>query len=96
VNPPTSKFNVAFFFKEAHRFKKRETGVMPKFIDSIVASKIVISFPMKSMSTHNQLSLKYKETLYKYAEEHGYPLAIFKFGNEMFYIIEKRLPGGQK
>jgi len=87
INPPTTRFCAAFFFKEAHRFEKRQPGVMRGFLDSINADKIVVSLPLQSLGTGSGLSPKYEKNLYEYAVENGRNFESFTHGNEVFYII---------
>ncbi|MCL2361827.1 MAG: hypothetical protein FWC73_08460 [Defluviitaleaceae bacterium] len=89
IHPPSIHFDVAFFFKEAHRFEKRQPGVMSEFLDSIKASKIVVSLPLQSLGTSSGLSPKYEKTLYEYTTEHGWSFESFTHGNEVFYIIDR-------
>ena len=87
IEPPSISFDAAFFFKEAHRFEKRQPGIMCGFLDSIKASKIVVSLPLQSLGTGSGLSPKYERTLYVYATERGWAFDSFVHGNEVFYII---------
>ena len=89
IHPPSIHFDAALFFKEAHRFEKRQPGVMCAFLDSIKASKIVVSLPLQSLGTSSGLSPKYEKTLYKYTAEHGWSFDSFSYGNEIFYIIDR-------
>jgi 16S rRNA (guanine(1405)-N(7))-methyltransferase len=76
--------DVVFFFKEAHRLEKRETGAFLRLLKSINADKIVVSLPIKSLGTQNLLSSKYQETI-----EGHYDHESFECGNEVFYVISK-------
>jgi len=87
TDPPSIHFDVAFFFKEAHRFEKRQPGVMRAFLDSISASKVVVSLPLQSLGTSSELSPKYEKTLYEYTAERKGSFDSFTHGNEVFYII---------
>ena len=89
IHPPPIHFDVAFFFKEAHRFEKRQPGIICEFLDGINASKIVVSLPLQSLGTSSELSPKYEKTLYNYAIEHGWSFDSFTYGNEVFYIIDR-------
>ena len=91
VHPPSIDFDVVFFFKEAHRFEKRQPGIMCAFLDSIKASKIVVSLPLQSLGTSSELSPKYEKTLYMYATQYGWSFDSFTHGNEVFYIIDKNV-----
>jgi len=89
INPPSIHFDVAFFFKEAHRFEKRQPGIMCTFLDNINASKIVVSLPLQSLGTSSELSPKYAKTLHEYATKRNRSFDSFSHGNEVFYIISK-------
>jgi len=89
IDPPSIKFDVAFFFKEAQRFEKRQPGALPDFLDSINASKIVISLPLQSLGRRNQMFLKYEKIFTEYSEKSNWSLDDFTFGNEVFYIIDR-------
>lgn len=88
IHPPSIHFDVAFFFKEAHRFEKRQPGVIGGFLDSIKASKIVVSLPLQSLGTSSELSPKYEKTLYEYTTNRRWSFDSFTHGNEVFYIMD--------
>jgi len=89
IHPPDIHFDVALFFKEAHRFEKRQPGVMSAFLDSIHASKIVVSLPLQGLKTNSELSPKYEKILNDHTIKHGWLFDRFAHGNEVFYIIDK-------
>jgi len=89
THPPSIHFDVAFFFKEAHRFEKRQPGIMCTFLDSINASKIIVSLPLQSLGTSSELSPKYGKILYEYTTGHRWSFDSFTHGNEVFYILDK-------
>jgi len=89
INPPTMRFDTAFFFKEAQRFEKRQPGALPDFLDSINAAKVVVSLPLQSLGNRLQLFTKYEKILGEYSEACGWVLDDFSFGNEVFYIIDR-------
>jgi len=90
INPPTITFDVAFFFKEAQRFEKRQPGALPNFLDSINAAKMVVSLPFQSLGNGRQMFPKYEKILSEYSEKHGWHLDDLIFGNEVFYIIDRQ------
>ncbi|MCL2285022.1 MAG: hypothetical protein FWC32_01500 [Firmicutes bacterium] len=89
TNPPPEEFDAAFFFKEAHRFEKREPGVLPNFFDSVKAHKIVVSVPLQSFGTHCEIYKKYEKIFCEYAEKRNLHLENFFHGNEVFFIIDR-------
>jgi len=89
IDPPPEAFDVAFFFKEAHRLEKRETGATIKLIGSINAKKFVVSLPVFGMNGGNRLSPRYGEDIRAYADANGYAVETMEYNNEMFYVIDK-------
>jgi len=54
VNPPTQHADLGLFFKEAHRFEKRQPGCNQAFWDSLKVSCLAVSLPARNLSgTHN-------------------------------------------
>ena len=89
VNPPPDEYDVVLFLKEAHRFEKRQPGVLPSFLDCIKAAKIVISLPLQSFGTHCQIYQKYEKIFLEYVEKNAWLLEKLFLGNEVFFIIDK-------
>ena len=89
INPPPVNFDVAFFFKEAQRFEKRKPGALPDFLDSIKASKIVVSLPLQTLGRRGQMFPKYEKILNEYSEKRSWVLDSLSFGNEVFYVIDR-------
>jgi len=87
TSPPHMHFDAAFFFKEAHRFEKRQPGSTVQLLDGINAAKKVVSLPMQSLGTASDLSPWYEKTLREYASGKGVDFSSFTFGNEVFYVI---------
>ena len=91
TNPPDIKFDVAFFFKEAHRFEKRQAGIIVDFLESIQASKVVVSLPSQSFGRNVYMLPKYERIIREYADEHGWGLDSFEVEGEMFYVVDRAL-----
>ena len=89
TNPLLEEYDVALFLKEAHRFEKRQPGVLPGFLDSIRARKIVVSLPLQSFGMHIQIYPKYEKILCEYTQSHGWPLEKLIVGSEVFFIIQR-------
>jgi len=89
TNPPAINFDVAFFFKEAHRFEKRQPGIIVNFLKSIQASKVVVSLPTQSFGRNINMIPKYEKILSDYSHEHDYELDTLTYGNEIFYFITR-------
>jgi 16S rRNA (guanine(1405)-N(7))-methyltransferase len=80
VNPPTVEADVAFFFKEAHRFEQRRRGCNHEFWQQIHARHLLVSLPKTEQ--HRRLV---QETIA------GLPWQIheIEFENEIVFCIEK-------
>jgi len=89
TSPPEIKFDVAFFFKEAHRFEKRQAGIIVDFLESIQADKVVVSLPTQSFGRNIHMIPKYEKIIEDYTNERGWGLDSFEVGGEMFYIIDR-------
>jgi len=50
VNPPEEDADVAFFFKEAHRFEQRQHGCNHAFWQSLKVRHLVVSLPVANLS----------------------------------------------
>lgn len=50
VNPPEEAADVAFFFKEAHRFEQRQHGCNRAFWQSLIVRHLVVSLPVANLS----------------------------------------------
>lgn len=50
VSPPTQNADLAFFFKEAHRFEKRQPGSNRMFWEKLNADCIAVSLPTQNIS----------------------------------------------
>jgi 16S rRNA (guanine(1405)-N(7))-methyltransferase len=48
--PPQVEADVAFFFKEAHRFEQRETASTRKFLEHLNANIILLSLPTETLT----------------------------------------------
>ena len=89
TNPPPDAFDVVLFFKEAHRFEKRQPGVLPHFIDSIRAPKIVISLPLQSFGTHCEIYKKYEKIFCEHITKRSWCMDKIFLGNEVFFVVKK-------
>jgi len=90
TTPPQIHFCAAFFFKEAHRFEKRQPGSTCQLLDGISATKKVVSLPIQSIGTASELSPIYEQILRNYSAERNCGFDHFTHGNEIFYIIAEK------
>ena len=50
VDPPQTPADVAFFFKEAHRFEQRESGCVRAFLENLPVKFILLSLPTETLT----------------------------------------------
>lgn len=50
LEPPRGTADVAFFFKEAHRFEQRESGSVRTFLENLQAKFILLSLPTETLT----------------------------------------------
>ncbi len=55
VNPPVEQADIAFFFKEAHRFEQRQHGCNQKFWKSLNVKYLIVSLPTVNMKGSHSL-----------------------------------------
>lgn len=85
VSPPQEKFDVVFFFKEAHRFEKRKKGCLQRFLSSFNANVIVVSLPIMDLSGTYDLSSKHDALVL--SATNGRDITVKDVGNERLYFL---------
>jgi 16S rRNA (guanine(1405)-N(7))-methyltransferase len=86
---PKEKGEIAFIFKEIHRFEQRKKGISVKLIESLNVPNVVVSFPTKSISKQHNLSAGYKRLFYKLVSSKPWIINELLFDNEIFFVITK-------
>jgi 16S rRNA (guanine(1405)-N(7))-methyltransferase len=91
VNPPAIEADVAFFFKEAHRFEQRRKGCNREFWQQIHARHLLVSLPTQNLTgTHPKTDQHRRLVMESIA---GLPWRVqeIEFENEIVFCIEKDL-----
>jgi 16S rRNA (guanine(1405)-N(7))-methyltransferase len=89
LDPPTIEADVAFFFKEAHRFEQRRHGCNREFWQQIRARHLLVSLPTKNLTgTHPKIEQHRRLVMETIA---GLPWQVheIEFENEIVFCIEK-------
>jgi len=89
VEPPAIKADVAFFFKEAHRFEIRRHGCNREFWQGIKAKHLLVSLPTASLTgRHSKIDQHHRLVMDTIA---GLPWLVqeIEFENEIVFCIEK-------
>lgn len=90
VNPPIDQADIAFFFKEAHRFEQRQHGCNRKFWQSLNVNFLIVSLPTANMKgSHSFINghrILVEQTL------KGLPWNVHEilFDSEILFCIDKR------
>lgn len=86
VNPPTHHADLGIFFKEAHRFEKRQPGCNRAFWESLKVEKLAVSLPTQNLSgTHRLINAHrslVRANLPKNRQVHE-----IHVGNEIIFLI---------
>ena len=89
VDPPTVQADLAFFFKEAHRFDQRQKGCNRAFWISIPAKILLVSLPTSNLAgTHPKLD-QHRRLVYDTLEGLAWSVRELLFENEIVFIIRK-------
>ncbi len=86
VNPPTHHADLAIFFKEAHRFEKRQPGCNQAFWESLKVDKLALSLPTQNLSgTHRLINAHHSLVHANLPENHQ--VHEIRVANEIIFLI---------
>jgi 16S rRNA (guanine(1405)-N(7))-methyltransferase len=89
VNPPKENSDVAFFFKEAHRFEQRQHGCNRTFWESLNVRFLLVSLPATNL-TGSRSMLEGQRILVEHTIEGlGWKVNEISFGTEIVFCIDK-------
>ncbi|MDX9865216.1 MAG: hypothetical protein RBT34_10465 [Anaerolineaceae bacterium] len=89
VEPPQEEADVAFFFKEAHRFEQRQRGCNRAFWQAIHARVLVVTLPAVSLTGKHQLADKHRSLVYSTIGELPWHVNELCVGTELIFCIDK-------
>jgi 16S rRNA (guanine(1405)-N(7))-methyltransferase len=88
VDPPTQQADLAIFFKEAHRFEKRQPGCNREFWNSLNVDTLAVSLPSQNLAgTHSLLEVH--RSLVHANLPSNRRIREISFDNEIIFIIER-------
>lgn len=88
VNPPTHHADLGIFFKEAHRFEKRQPGCNRAFWESLKVDKLAVSLPTRNLSsTHSLINAQRSLVLANLPKNRQ--VREIPVGNELIFLIER-------
>ena len=86
VNPPMSRTELGIFFKEAHRFEKRNPGCNRNFWQSLNVGALAISLPTQDLSGTHRLLDYHRQLVIENLPE-GVEVIEIEFSNEVIFIL---------
>jgi 16S rRNA (guanine(1405)-N(7))-methyltransferase len=89
VNTPPQEADIAFIFKEVHRFEQRRQGSSRELINQLNTRTVAISLPVESLRNRNNLLESYKRLFMKNILQDGWEIEEVQIGNEFFFCIRK-------
>ncbi|MFZ3070209.1 MAG: hypothetical protein WA110_03695 [Anaerolineaceae bacterium] len=89
VQTPSEPADCAFFFKEAHRFEKRQPGCNQGFFDRLNVKTIVVSLPANDLAGHHSLVTYHTNLILKSVEGFAWQLERAQVGDELLFFIHK-------
>ena len=89
VQPPEIQADVAFFFKEAHRFEQRQKGCNRAFWQALKVRWLLVSLPAASLTGRHDLAEKQRKLVYFTLEGLDWPVHELLLHNELVFCIQK-------
>jgi 16S rRNA (guanine(1405)-N(7))-methyltransferase len=89
VNPPQIQADVAFFFKEAHRFEQRQHGCNLPFWQALRVHYLLVSLPTRSLNGKHNLLEGHRNMVYHIALNQPWQISEILFDNEIVFCIDK-------
>jgi 16S rRNA (guanine(1405)-N(7))-methyltransferase len=90
IDPPQVQADVAFFFKEAHRFEQRQRGCNRAFWQAIRASWLLVSLPASSLTGRRDLAERQRALVARTLEGLVWPVIEIQVLDEIVFCIDKR------
>jgi 16S rRNA (guanine(1405)-N(7))-methyltransferase len=89
ISPPKIKADVAFFFKEAHRFEQRRRGCNREFWLALNVNWLVVTLPASSLTGRHDLATGHRKLVSETLAGLDWPMQEQLVGNEMIFCIHK-------
>ena len=89
VNPPAIAADVAFFFKEAHRFEQRRHGSNREFWQQINARHLLVSLPTQNLTGSHPKTDQHRRLVMETIAGLPWQVDEIEFENEIVFCIKK-------
>jgi len=88
INPPQIQADLGIFFKEAHRFEKRQPGCNQAFWRNLKVTTLAISLPIQNLSGTHNLIEQHRSLVYQNLPG-NHEVTELLFENEIIFLIKK-------
>ncbi len=89
LTPPVETADVAFFFKEAHRFEQRQKGCNLAFWQALNVHYLLVSLPTASLSGRHNLLDQQRRLVYGTCQGQPWKISEILFDTEIVFCIDK-------
>ncbi len=89
VKPPELRADVAFFFKEAHRFEQRQHGCNRAFWQALKVKTIVVSLPSSNLTGSHSMLEGQRILVERAVSGLDWKVTEILVGNEIIFCIDK-------
>jgi 16S rRNA (guanine(1405)-N(7))-methyltransferase len=89
VDPPQTECDVAFFFKEAHRFEQRRRGCNRAFFQALKCKTLLVSLPTASLTGKHPKLDQHRRLIMETVSGLPWKVSEIEFSNEIVFCIEK-------
>lgn len=90
ITPPTVQADVAFFFKEAHRFEQRQKGCNRAFWQALNIHWLLVSLPSENLTGRRNLAEHMRSLVYGALDGLVWPVNEIIFPGEIVFCIHKK------
>lgn len=89
LSPPAERAQMAFFFKEAHRFEQRQKGCNLAFWQALKVRYLLVSLPTASLSGKHNLLTQQRRLVYETIRDQSWKVTEILFASEIVFCIDK-------
>ena len=89
VDPPQERADVAFFFKEAHRFEQRQHGCNRAFWESLNVNYLLVSLPTANLSGSHSMIDGQRILVERTIKDKPWSVQELVFDTEIVFCINK-------
>jgi 16S rRNA (guanine(1405)-N(7))-methyltransferase len=89
VSPPETRADLAFFFKEAHRFEQRQHGCNRAFWLALPVRWLLVSLPPTGLTGRSSLVEGQRRLVHQTIAGLDWPVTEIAFQNELVFCIDK-------